>query len=86
MLCKHGGDKAGIHAVGKKPLLSIVERSEQSWLSAKKQMQEIRVGSSQGGKRTKTTKPLTRFCQLCLKFSHRTVDCWVQEKNKEYCP
>ena len=35
------------------------------------------------GKRTKTTRPLTRFCQLCLKFNHHTVDCWVQEKNKE---
>lgn len=48
MLCKHGGDKAGIHAGGKKTLLSIVERSEQSWLSTNEQTYEIRVGSSQG--------------------------------------
>ena len=38
------------------------------------------------GKRTKTTRPLTRFFQLCLKFSQRTIHCWVQEKNKEYHP
>ncbi len=37
------------------------------------------------GKRSKA-RPLTRFCQLCLKYSHRTVDCWVQEKNKEHHP
>ncbi len=35
------------------------------------------------GKRSKA-RPLTRFCQLCLQYSHRTVDCWVQEKNKEH--
>jgi hypothetical protein len=37
------------------------------------------------GKRAKP-RPLTRFRQLCLKYSHRTVDCWVQEKNKEHRP
>ncbi len=37
------------------------------------------------GKRSKT-RPLTTFCQLCLKYSHCTVDCWVQEKNKEHRP
>jgi hypothetical protein len=37
------------------------------------------------GKRRKA-RPLTRFCQLCLKYSHCTDDCWVQEKNKEHCP
>ena len=29
-------------------------------------------------------RPLTRSCQLCLTFTHHTVNCWVQEKNKEY--
>ena len=48
MLHEHGGDEAGIHAGGKKPLLSIMERSEQSWLSTKEQTYEIHVGSSQG--------------------------------------
>ena len=40
------------------------------------------------GKRTRTKRmrPLTRICQLCLKFTHCTVDCWVQEKNKDYPP
>ncbi len=37
------------------------------------------------GKRSKP-RPLTRFCQLCLQYSHRTVDCWVQEKNKGHHP
>ncbi len=37
------------------------------------------------GKRGKA-RPLTRFCQLCLQYSHCTVDCWVQEKNKEHRP
>jgi hypothetical protein len=37
------------------------------------------------GKRSKA-RPLTRFCQLCLQFGHRTVDCWVQENNKEHRP
>jgi hypothetical protein len=37
------------------------------------------------GKRSKG-RPLTTFCQLCLKYSHCTVDCWVQEKNKEHRP
>jgi hypothetical protein len=37
------------------------------------------------GKRSKP-RPLTRFCQLCLQYSHRTVDCWVLEKNKEHRP
>jgi hypothetical protein len=37
------------------------------------------------GKRSKA-RPLTRFCQLCLQYSHHTVDCWMQEKNKEHHP
>ncbi len=37
------------------------------------------------GKRSKA-RPLTTFCQLCLKYSHCTIDCWVQEKNKEHRP
>jgi hypothetical protein len=37
------------------------------------------------GKRTKA-RLLTRFCQLCWKYNHRTIDCWVQEKNKEHRP
>jgi hypothetical protein len=37
------------------------------------------------GKRTKA-RPLTRFCQLCWKYNHCTIDCWVQEKNKEHRP
>jgi hypothetical protein len=37
------------------------------------------------GERSKA-RPLTTFCQLCLKYSCRTVDCWVQEKNKEHHP
>ena len=42
------GDKAVIHAGRKTPLLSIMERSEQSWLSTKEQTYEICVGSCQG--------------------------------------
>jgi hypothetical protein len=37
------------------------------------------------GKRTKA-RPLTRFCQLCWKYNHRTIDCSVQEKNKKHRP
>jgi hypothetical protein len=37
------------------------------------------------GKRSKA-RPLTRICQLCLQYSHRTVDCWVQEENKKHHP
>jgi hypothetical protein len=33
---------------------------------------------SQGKK--KNPKPLTRFCQICRGFSHRTINCWHQEK------
>ena len=31
-------------------------------------------------------KYLTRFCQICRGFSHGTIDCWLQEKNKEHRP
>ena len=39
---------------------------------------------AQGNKRK--PKQLTRFCQICRGFSHRTTDCWRQEKNKEHRP
>jgi hypothetical protein len=39
---------------------------------------------AQGMKRK--PKHLMRFCQICRGFSHRTIDCWLQEKNKEHCP
>ncbi len=32
-------------------------------------------------------KYLTRFCQICREFSHRTIDCcWLQERNKQHRP
>ena len=31
-------------------------------------------------------KYLTRFCQICRGFSHQTINCWLQEKNKEHRP
>jgi len=31
-------------------------------------------------------KYLTRFCQICRGFRHRTINCWLQEKNKEHRP
>jgi hypothetical protein len=31
-------------------------------------------------------KYLTRFCQICRGFSHRTIDCWLQERNKQHRP
>ena len=34
----------------------------------------------------KKQKYLTRFCQICRGFSHRTTDCWLQEKNKDHHP
>ena len=37
------------------------------------------------GKNMKKPKPLTRFCQICRGFSHRTINCWHQEKIKEHC-
>ncbi len=39
---------------------------------------------AQGNKRK--PKHLTRFCQICRGFSHQTIDCWHQEKNKEHRP
>ena len=39
---------------------------------------------AQGMKRK--PKYLTRFCQICRGFSHQTIDCWLQEKNKEHRP
>ena len=32
----------------------------------------------------KKTKPLTRFCQICRGFSHQTIDCWQQERNRKH--
>jgi hypothetical protein len=32
----------------------------------------------------KKMKPLTRFCQICRGFSHRTIDCWHQERNRKH--
>ena len=32
----------------------------------------------------KKTKPLTRFCQIFRGFSHRTIDCWHQERNRPH--
>ncbi len=40
--------------------------------------------TAQGMKRM--PKHLTRFCQICRGFSHRAIDCWFQEKNKEHRP
>ena len=37
---------------------------------------------SQGKK--KKPKPLTRFCQICRGFSHQTIDCWHQERNRQH--
>ena len=34
----------------------------------------------------KKMKPLTRFCQICRGFSHQTIDCWHQEKNRQHRP
>jgi hypothetical protein len=31
-------------------------------------------------------KYLTRFCQICRGFSHRTINCWLQERNKQHRP
>jgi hypothetical protein len=39
---------------------------------------------SQGKK--KKPKPLARFCQICRGFSHQTIDCWHQEKNRQHRP
>jgi hypothetical protein len=39
---------------------------------------------AQGKKRK--PKELTRFYQICRRFSHQTTDCWRQEKNKEHRP
>ena len=39
---------------------------------------------SQGKK--KKPKPLMRFCQICRGFSHQTIDCWHQEKNRQHRP
>ena len=39
---------------------------------------------AQGNKRK--LKHFTRFCQICRGFSHQTIDCWHQEKNKEHRP
>jgi tyrosyl-tRNA synthetase len=40
--------------------------------------------TAQGIKRK--PKYLTRFCQICRGFSHRMIDCWLQEKNKQHRP
>jgi hypothetical protein len=76
MLRKHGGDKAGSPSwsAPNKAGCPPKDKCRRSVLEVAK------------GKRTKTMRPLTRFCQLCLKFSQRTIHCWVQEKNKEYHP
>ena len=37
----------------------------------------------QGNK--KKMKLLKRFCQICREFSHRTIDCWYQERNRQHC-
>ena len=85
MLCKHGGDKAGIHAGGKHRYCPSWSALNKAGCPPKnKQMRSMLEVAK--GKRTKMTRPLMRCCQLCLKFSHRTINCWVQEKNKEYRP
>ena len=40
--------------------------------------------TAQGMKRK--PKYLTKFCHICREFSHRTIDCWLQVKNKEHRP
>jgi hypothetical protein len=40
--------------------------------------------TAQGMKRK--PKYLTKFCQICRGFSHRTIDCWLQERNKKHRP
>jgi hypothetical protein len=30
----------------------------------------------------KKPKPLTIFCQICRGFSHQTINCWHQERNR----
>ncbi len=51
---------------------------------AKGKRKLLALKTSQGMKRT--PKHLTRFCQICRGFSHRTIDCWFQGENKEHRP
>jgi hypothetical protein len=48
----------------------------------KRKLSALKV--AQGKK--KKQKYLMRFCQICRGFSHRTTDCWQQEKNKDHRP
>jgi hypothetical protein len=51
---------------------------------AKGKRKLLALETAQGMKRK--PKHLTRFCQICRGFSHRTINCWFQEKNKEHRP
>ncbi len=64
--------------------ISNMERGQQVWASGKGQSKLSALEIAQGIKRK--PKYLTRFCQNCRGFSHQTIDCWLQEKNKEHHP
>ena len=51
---------------------------------AKSKRKQSAIEIAQGMKRK--PKYLTRFCKNFRGFSHRTIDCWLQEKNKEHRP
>jgi hypothetical protein len=61
-----------------------MERSKQSWAFVEGQTQAVCSRNITGEE--KKPKPLTRFCQICKGFSHQTINCWHQEKNRQHRP
>ena len=64
--------------------LPIMERSKKTGHPSKGKRKLSALEIAQGKK--KKPKPLTRFCQICWGFSHQTIDCWHQEKNRHHRP
>ena len=86
MLCKHGGnqnraDYEADDSIHYCPAWSAPNKSGRL-AKGKRKLSALEI--AQGRKRK--PKYLTRFCQICRGFSHRTIDCWLQEKNKEHRP
>ena len=78
ILYEHGGNQGQLRADDSMRYCPSWGTPNKTGRPSKGKRKLSALEKSQGKK--KKPKPLTRFCQICRGFSHRTIDCWHQEK------
>jgi len=61
-----------------------MEHSKQSWASVEGQTQAVCSRNITGEEEKAET--IDEICQICRGFSHQTIDCWHQKKNRKHRP